>query len=53
MKTRRYTITNGKKLGVMHMVDVYEGELHISHYNVKTLKRCREIVKALKAQGEA
>ena len=52
MKTRRYTITKGKKSGVMHMVDVYEGERHIIHYNVGTLKRCREIVKELKMQGQ-
>ena len=45
---KRYTITNGKKSGVMHMVDVYEGDRHILHYNVFTLRRCRELVRELK-----
>jgi hypothetical protein len=45
---KRYIITSGTKLGVMHMVDVYDGERHVKHYNVATMKQARNIVKGLK-----
>jgi hypothetical protein len=48
----KYKITNGKKSGVMHMVDVYDGDRHIRHYNVFTIKRAREIVAELKLKDK-
>ena len=50
MKTKRYIITSGRKSGVMNMVDVYDADRHIAHYNCATMKQCRNIVKGLKGK---
>ena len=40
---KRIVITNGRRMGVMHMVDVYIGVRHVRHYNCRTMKQAREI----------